>query len=397
MNIMTAKIKWFVERALCSVGIVLLGCLCGNAQVSLGAQPRGQSLADHDSMIGQRDELQSGTALARQGKFKEAIPHLLAARGQGQKMFAVQFNLALCYVGTTQYLPAIRILDGLAASNPGNANVFNLLAQAFIGNDQIPEAVNALRKAAALTPKDEKLYLLVADACMEHGLYTVGLDVVNSGLHNLPRSAGLLYQRGMFLALLDQFDSGKLDLELASQIGRGKEIEFLAAAQKATFEGDMREVVRVTREGVKRGFESAALLTMLGDALMREGVSPGQPEFAEAVSAMEKSVALQPDSPASRIALGKLDLMESRIDDAITHLDIARQLDPSNTAVYSNLAKAYRRHGDQAKAQEMLAMLTKLNQKQAEKIRSAPGERKSSYLGSRSEQTQRSSQESPGR
>jgi len=366
-----------------------------SAGVALKAQPThavSQHPTQFDSTNGAAEnELQTGISLTRQGRFNEALPHLLAATQQGDHSFAAEFDLALCYVGTMQYEPGIKILNDLSTRNQENANVYSLLAQAYIGSDQIQDAVKALHKAAVLAPKNEKLYLFIGDACMERGHYSVGLDVVNLGLKNLSDSVGLLYQRGMFLTLLDQFDAGKLDLERAAQLGKGSEIAYLAAAQKATFEGNMAEVIRVTRVGIKN-HESAALMTMLGEALIRSGISPGQTEYGEAVAAMEKSVNLRPDDPTSRIALGKLYLMGSRIEDAIASLEAARQLDPTNTAVYSNLAKAYRRRGDPAKAQEMLGMLSRLNQNQADTIRTAPGERKSSYLGSRSEQTQHSSQ-----
>jgi predicted Zn-dependent protease len=345
---------------------------------------------DADGDVQVVSELQIGISLTSQSKFQEAIPHLLAAKLQGDHSFAGQFDLALCYVATAQYHTAIEILKGLEAQNPRNANVYSLLAQAYVLTNQIPDAIESLKSSAALAPKNEKLYLLVGDACMERGQYAVGLDVANLGLKHLPESVGLLYQRGMFLTLLDQFDTGKLDLERAAKIGRGSEIAFLAAAQKASFEGNMAEVVRVSREG-SRKYQNAALLTMLGEALIRSGVMPGQSEFEEAVAALEKSVAMLPENPPSRIALGKLYLMESRSQYAIVQLETARQLDSDNTAVYSNLAKAYRQVGDQAKAQSMLLRLSELNQEQAENIRSAPGERKSSYLGSRSSQSQYSS------
>ena len=299
--------------------------------------------------------------------------------------FAAEFNLALCYVATGQYKSAIEILTALRSGNPGNASVYNLLAQAYIGNEQLPDAVEALRKAATITPKDEKLYLLVADACMERQQYPVGLDVVNLGLKHLPNSARLLYQRAMFLTLLDQFDSGRGDFDQVVKLAGGTGIAYLAAAQKATFEGDMPTVIRAAREGIKQGHATPALLTILGEALLRTGVAPGQPEFGEAVTALEKAVAQNEASPVSRIALGKLCLMDDHADAARTQLEAARELDPLNPAVYSNLAKAYRRLGDSAKAQEALATLARLNEAQAEKIRSSPGERKASYLGSRPE------------
>jgi Flp pilus assembly protein TadD len=68
--------------------------------------------------------------------------------------------------------------------------------------------------------------------------------------------------------------------------------------------------------------------------------------------------------------------MENRADDAIAQLNAARQLAPKNSAIYTNLAAAYRRKGDMAHAEEMLSILDKLNKEEIERIRNAPGDRK---------------------
>jgi Flp pilus assembly protein TadD len=75
--------------------------------------------------------------------------------------------------------------------------------------------------------------------------------------------------------------------------------------------------------------------------------------------------------------------MAGNLEDAVVQLERARELDPRNAAIYSNLAKAYQRRGDSQHAQEMLTELAKLNQEKAEKIGAAPGDRKASYAGVR--------------
>jgi tetratricopeptide (TPR) repeat protein len=334
------------------------------------------------------EELQKGTALTRAGSFAEAIPHLLAARGRASNDYAASFNLSLCFVATGQPTQAIPILTALHAAGHDNADVNNLLAQAYVGDGQTQRALEALQRASKLAPKNEKLYLFVADACTAKQEYAVGLQVVNLGLDHLPDSARLHYQRGMFLALLDELDTGKKDFDQARRLAPETDIAFLAATQNAMFEGDLLEAVRVAREGVKKGSHDYTLLTLLGEALFRSGIAPGQPEFTEAQEALEKAVAERPNNAASQLALGKLTLLDNRLGDAIAHLETARQLDPNNASVYLNLAAAYRRQGDLRQAQNMLAVLAKLNQTQAEKIRSAPGDRKASYAGSEKGQSE---------
>jgi predicted Zn-dependent protease len=326
-------------------------------------------------------ELQTGTALTRRGLFREAIPHLLAARGRSSGEYAANFNLALCYVGTNQFKLAIDLLNDLRSGGHDGADVENLLAQAYIGGTQPQQALASLQKAAALSPQDEKLFAFVAEACRDHEDYMLGLKVVDIGLRTLPRSARLHYERAMFLTQLDQLDRAKPEFELVGKLAPASEISYLAAAHEALFEGDISGAIRTAREGVKRGYENPALLTVLGEALIRSGVSPSQPEFAEAQTALEKAVTQRPNDPASQLALGGLYLTTGRIGDAIAHLETARQIEPGNQSVYANLAKAYQRHGDVQQAQDALATLQKLNQAQADRISSAPGDRKMGYVG----------------
>ena len=68
---------------------------------------------------------------------------------------------------------------------------------------------------------------------------------------------------------------------------------------------------------------------------------------------LEKAVAIQPNDPNSQISLGKLYLIAGRLNDAIAHLEKARELVPEKPAVYANLAKAYQRRGNLDEAQEL--------------------------------------------
>jgi predicted Zn-dependent protease len=371
--------------------LVLFQCSATQGQVVTGRQqpPSSQNQlssmqADESGPASDREadaELRTGTALTSKGSFREAIPHLLAARGRVANEYAASFNLALCYVGTSQFKNAMQILNDLRISGHDDVGVENLLTQAYVGNAQPQEALASLQKAAMLSPRNERLFSFVADACMESNDYRLGLKVVNIGLRDLPQSARLHYERAMFLTQLDQFDQAKPEFELAAKLAPGSEIGYLALAHEELFEGSIPDAIRTAREGVGKGYENHALLTVLGEALIRSGVSPGQPEFTEAQTALEKAVAIQPNDPTSQIALGQVYLVASRLEDAIVHLEIARQLAPDQTSVYANLAKAYQRRGDAKQAEDALAALEKLNQEQGNRIGSAPGDRKVGYSG----------------
>lgn len=322
------------------------------------------------------DELRTGISLTRRGQFAEAIPHFLVAQGRVADEYAVHFNLALCYVGTGQFPEAIRVLNALQHERPADANVENLLAQAYVGAGQAEPALAALQRAAALDAKNEKLYVFVADACGDHRDYELGLRVIGVGLRNLPDSARLHYERGYFLAIMDRFDDAKPELERAVSLAPHSEVAFLAAAQEEYFGGNLGRAIRAARAGIQERQEDYLLLTILGDALIRSGATPGTPEFREARAALEKAVALRPGYATAQIALGTALAMEDQTAPAVEHLEKARALDPRNPSVYAHLAVAYRKLGKPQQADAMLAALAQLNAEQAAKIYSAPGERK---------------------
>jgi len=348
-------------------------------QIVQSAPGSGDPEAVSQDDPGAEKELQTGTALTRKGKFGEAIPHLLTARGRVENEYAASFNLALCYVGTRQYGSAISVLDGLRKDGHGNADVENLLAQAYVGDGQSKLAYEALERAVSLTPTNERLYLFVGDACMVRRDYALGLKVAELGLKKVTNSARLHYQRALFLSLLDEFDQARRDFELARKLLPMSEISYLSAANEELYAGNPTEATRWAREGINKGFENPTLLTILGEALLRSGARAGEAEFVEAQAALEKAIAMRPGDADAQTSLGKLHLAAGRTADAIAHLEKARELDPGSPSVYASLAKAYQRQGHTQQAQEALAELAKLNKAQAEKISSAPGDRKVSY------------------
>lgn len=330
---------------------------------------------------GAEGELQTGIELTGQGRFAEAIPHFLAARGRVENEFAAEFNLALCYVATGQNEAAISLLKGLAGSSHGTAGVYNLLTQALIGSSRLDEAEAAFDRAVALDGKNEKLYLLVADACMDHEAYEFGVKVATAGVQHLPKSARLHYERGILLSFLDQPDEARKDLRAASELAPGTMAGFLAQAQEGLLNADMAQAIGAARAGLRKEPDDYVLLTILGQALIRTGAIPGQAEFAEARTALEKAVAERPEYSVAQLELGQLEFAGGRIDEAVEHLKKARELAPDNPAVYSLLAAAYRRRGEVEQAKKALAVLASLNRQQVAKYKLDPPEHKGSYIG----------------
>lgn len=323
-------------------------------------------------------QLQSGIALTRQGRFAAAIPFFLAARGHVADAFAADFNLALCYVATGGNTQAIALLEPWRSSPSHRELVNNLLAQAQIGAGNHAAALAALKTASAANPRDEKLYLLVADACTDHRQPQLGLQVVDLGLRHLPRSARLHYERGVFLSALQQSEAARQEFARARALAPDSAIGALAAAQAAMLGGEPRTAAAAARQGLARDPANYILLTLLGQALLAGGAQPGQADFAAAETALAKAVAERPNFAPARLQLGQLYLLANRNRDAAMQLVAARRLDPGDAAADSLLAAAYRKLGDREKLGQVLAELVALNRRQRARYQTgAPA----SYIG----------------
>ena len=352
-----------LRRALCrtAIAIALLSHVGLHAQAPTSAPAIDAGTGPADASA--EADLRVGIALTRQGQLQQAIPHLQSAAGHVADEYAAEFNLALCYVGTGQLDPAIHILRSLRASGHDTVAMNNLLAQAYAGQGQPQLALDALKRAAAQTPKDEKLYALVADACTDYNQYDLGLQVVDLGLLHLPESARLHYERALFLARLDRFEQARPEFDLAASLAPDSDVAYLSLVQEKLYEDRIPEAVQLARQGIAAGHHDYVLESLLGTVLLHAGATPGQPEFAEARTALEASVAQRPGYSTAQIALGSLYLMENRLNDAVAHLEIGRRLEPRNPAVYAHLANAYQRLGEREKARETLITLGQLVQK----------------------------------
>jgi Flp pilus assembly protein TadD len=137
----------------------------------------------------------------------------------------------------------------------------------------------------------------------------------------------------------------------------------MAEAQAAFLEGNMRETIKAARNGLQGDKGNYVLLAILGSALLRNGATPGEPEFDEALKVTREAVAERPREPDSQVTLGRLYLMAGKTKKAIAHLEVAMELDPENRAACMQLATAYRQSGDMAKARKMFELLAQLNER----------------------------------
>lgn len=314
-----------------------------------------------------RAQFQLGLALASHGHEEQAIPFFEVVQKQYPDSYDAAFNLALCYVEAKRFVPATELLASVKQKGKVTAELDNLLGEAYKGADQIQPAIDALREATRLDPKDEANYIDLASLCTDHEAFDLGLEVIEVGMHYNPQSDRLVFQRGILHALKNQFDLADQDFQLASQLAPDKNLSYAGLSISYMQTGNLPEAVRTLRERVRQKPDDATLQYLLGEALIRAGAAPDAPDFAEAKTALERSVSLNASFVPPKVDLAKLYLRENRVEESVALLETARSLDPQEKSIYSQLATAYRRQKKAEQAAAALATLTRLNEQQRER------------------------------
>ena len=298
---------------------------------------------------------EAGLMLAQLGRYEASARQFERARKGYPDPYQAGFNLTLAHVKARHYSSAIQSAQEVISQGYRNAELYNLLAEAYEGSGNTLEAYNALRTAARINPADEKNYLDLVVLSVDHKNYDLALEIAGIGLEHVPASQRLILQRGAVRAFKGQYAEAVEDLQQAIRLNPNENLPYFAMSMALMQMDQMHKAIEILRQRVAASPDDYLILFALGEALNRAGFSPGSAEAQDAVNALEKSVRLNPRFAGSRAALGKILFKVGDLDAAIRELDKALELDPSDFAPAYTLALALRRKGETARAEQLLA------------------------------------------
>ena len=175
--------------------------------------------------------------------------------------------------------------------------------------------------------------------------------------------------RGILYAMQDHFELAERDFQQAALLAPQNDFGYVGLGVTYLELGNSEEAIKILRDRLRTKPNDASLQYLLGEALIRSGATEGQPAFAEAQAALEKSVKINPKLCLPHVSLGSIYLDEGRFSDAATEFEQARAIDPAEKSAYSHLAIAYRHLGQPDKAREALNQLKQVLDQQRAGIR----------------------------
>lgn len=314
--------------------------------------------------LSENSQFSVGLALAQADQPDRAAPYFETLRRLHPDSYNTAFDLMMCYLGSKRFPDAISLANDLIHHGNDTDELENALAQAYEENHDTPNAITALRRAVELNPQDEDNYLDFANLCIDHRDFENGLKVIAVGLATLPDSYRLVFERGVLYAMEDRFDLAENDFQKSSKLAPQSNFGVVGMGVTYLETGNAAKAAEILRQRLKQQPNDASLLYLLGEALMRNGANPGQPEYGEAQAAFEKSVRLNPSLCLPHVALGEIYIDEDRYKDAVSQLEQARAIDPKEKSAYSHLAVAYRRLGDMENSKRILGLLKDIYQQE---------------------------------
>ncbi len=116
-----------------------------------------------------REHLSAGTLLLREGKHIQALKELEEAYALDDEQFDVCLNLAGAYILNKKFKKAVAILEPMTETYPDNAEVWQNLGAAYLGNPVLAD------DEAQLKAVDAFVHALNIKPGTPHCAYNIGL------------------------------------------------------------------------------------------------------------------------------------------------------------------------------------------------------------------------------
>jgi len=332
----------------------------GRALLLSGRTPEALAVLAHLPETDGAARFEAGLALGSAGAYAEAARAFEGARKTYKDPYAAGYDQVLMLVEAGDDEAAIRVAQEMIAAGHAPAELYNLASRALVGAGRVQEAYDALRQATRLQPRAPENYLDLAAICIEHGNFDLGLEIVDIGLGELPRSWQLRLQRGVLLAMKGQTADAEKEFDEARGLAPDQPVPYAALGMAWIQGGQTEKAVDVLRAELPRR-KDHVVPYIFAVAVLRSGVEATSPAATEAIDALRRSIRAAPSFAPAHAELGKLLLKRDDVEGAIRELEKSAELDPSGTPALYALSQAYRKKGDLARAQALLARVSALN------------------------------------
>jgi tetratricopeptide (TPR) repeat protein len=298
--------------------------------------------------------------LAALDHYEEAIDVFTAVLGLDVAKPEARYNLALAQWNAHRADDALKTLEPLIDGAPADEDALALAADVFESKNDTVHAIELLRKALTLNPKDVPVYLRFATLSFDHASPQVGIDMITFGLTQVPNEPKLYLARGILLTQLGEFMRAADDFEAARRIDPNLQFVDVAQGLVRSQQHDPAEALAKFRAAVKAHPNEAYAHYLLAEALLEEDKQEETHDSKEELQAASRAVALDPHLIAAQDLLATIFLQNGNAEQAIQHSRAALTLDPNDQQAIYHLIIALRKTDEKDQIPLLLKRLVEL-------------------------------------
>ena len=232
----------------------------------------------------------------------------------------------------------------IVQAQPGQARAWQLLGMIRIVGARPTEAIDPLRRALALNPRDTQILCLLGTACSQGGLARDAVACFDQALAIEPRNADIWYDRGNTLHALQQHDAALTSFSQALQIAPRHANAWLNQGHVLLERHRLEEAIASFERAVDAAPGQPQSWLALGQALEKARRLP------DALACYEKVVALDDRNADGWLKFGSVLQQLGRPDLALERFNQAVRLAPDSPKVLLGLAQSLAKIKGQAAA-----------------------------------------------
>lgn len=283
--------------------------------------------------------------------------------------FGRGYGLALAYYESGQYAKCVKTLLRLEAQGMTRPELFGLLGAAEEKSGHTLQAYEAFRRGIYRFPHDDENYLNISTLAVQHFNYDVALQVLGSGIREIPNDYKLFLTRGVVYTLRKELAKAQADYEKALALAPRESSAYVSLGICFIDQDRYAEAAQIFRQGIQKQVKDVLLYYFLADSLFRQGITASSPIYQEALDAVQKSIHLDPNFAYAYLQRGRLELIRNQTDAAIQDLEHARHLEPDSRTILYQLAVAYRRAGRKDEAEKLFTRVSEASKEEAARFR----------------------------
>jgi tetratricopeptide (TPR) repeat protein len=274
---------------------------------------------------------QHGIALAKQGRFDEAVAYLHTALALRPDWAEAQSDLGIVLLNQGKLEEAAACLRHALSLKPDLVLAHNSLGIVLAKQDKLDEALASFRKALALRPDLAVVHHNLAGVLEKQGKLEEALASLREAIALVPNYAEAYSSMGFLLARQDRFSEARALLEkaLAIRPDLAEAHHYLGGVLEK--QGKVDEALACLRTALRLKPDYAEAYSSLGGLLCK------QHKLDEALAVLLKALELKPDSAETHNNLGVVFEKQGKLDEAIASFRRATMHKPDFAEAYNNL------------------------------------------------------------